>query len=256
MATISPMIKREPLQTEAYFDQSIAFKKTAIAEDESALKNPEQFAKPEIIAVSIFLYRRNLLMGEYSRGYPLNELREEFPLIVTAWEALRNIDKEGSFAGLFKNSLDNYTRALWLLSLAYLLGVEQPVLLRLLACIRNEGQDLLFERFVTAVAPELVRKPAKKLLYPKAYQPLYDAIDAPADEQAALMQQFLKKWYQKMSNAGWHDNHKGQDGGGFFGYWCWEAAGVAHAFGMDDSSFREMPYYPKDLADYARARRS
>ena len=35
--------------------------------------------------------------------------------------------------------------------------------------------------------------------------------------------------------------------------WCWEAAGVAYAFGINDASFRDLPYYPKDLAAYARA---
>ena len=226
------MIKREPLQTEEYFDNSIAFKKTVIQRDETKLTtSPAQVQRLDVLALYIFSRRHGLLMAEYSRGYSLEKLKGDFPAIIAAWEQLQVIDTEGTFTNSLKSGIDDYSTSLWLLSQASLLGVEHEVLLRTIACIGSEGQDLLFERFVTAVAPELVRKPAKKLLYPKAYQPLYDALDAPADEQAALMQQFLKKWYQKMSNAGWHDNHKGQDGGGFFGYWCWEAAGVAHAFG-------------------------
>jgi hypothetical protein len=248
------MLKRESLRSEEYFDQTITFKKGVINRDKEALAiNPAQFAQPEIIASSLFKHHHNLFVAEYSRGYPLPELRVAFSEIITSWEQLKVLDKDNLFAGAFKTDIDNYVRALWLLSQAYLLGVEQSVLMRTLACIGNEGQDLLFERVATRLVSNVVREPAKKLLYPKAYQPLYDALDAPIGQQAALVQQFLKHWYKRMRNTGWHDAHKAPKGGGFVGYWCWEAAGVAHAFGIDDSSFRELPYYPKDMADFARA---
>ncbi|MDI1261218.1 PoNe immunity protein domain-containing protein [Aquabacterium sp.] len=35
-----------------------------------------------------------------------------------------------------------------------------------------------------------------------------------------------------------------------------EAAGVVAAFGMDDVSFQDMRYYPKDLVAYHRARQN
>jgi hypothetical protein len=247
------MLKREPLLSDVYFDEAIAFYKNTLERDETALATaPEQFAKPAVIARYIFSRRQVLLMAEYSRGYTLEALRSTFPRIIEAWEQLHAIDVDGAFPGAFTSSLDHYVRALWLLSQAYLLGVEPAILQRTLACIGNESQDLLFERLVTRLLPDVPRKPAKKLLYPKAYQPLYDALDAPAAEQATLMQQFVKNWYKRMSKAAWYNNHKGPEGGGFFGYWCWEAAGVTVTFGIDDSSFRDLPYYPKDLADFAR----
>jgi hypothetical protein len=36
------------------------------------------------------------------------------------------------------------------------------------------------------------------------------------------------------------------------GYWSWEAAAVTVISRIDDSSYRDKPYYPKDLVDYAR----
>ncbi|WP_046246014.1 PoNi-like cognate immunity protein [Hymenobacter terrenus] len=248
------MVKREPLRSEEYFDQTITFKRGVINRDKEALAiNPGQFVEPEIIAASVFKHHHNLFVAEYSRGYPLAELQGAFSETVTSWEQLKAFDRDNVFAGIFKTDIDNYVRALWLLSQAYLLGIEPSVVMRLLACIGNEGEDLLFERLVTAIVPELLRKPAKKLLYPKPYQALYDALDAPSEQRATLIQEFLKQWYKRMNNTGWHDAHKAPKGGGFVGYWCWEAAGVAHAFGIDDSSFRDLPYYPKDLADFAHA---
>ena len=249
------MLKREPLLSEAYFDQSIAFKITVIERDDKALATaPEQFAKPEVVALYLFSRRHALLMAEYSRGYSFQQLRSEFPKIIEAWEQLQRIDVKGTYSNSFTGDVEDYITSLWLITQGQLLGVEPAVLRRTVACIGNEGQDLLFERLVARLLPDVQRKPAKKLLYPKAYQSLYDCLDAAADQQMALVQQFLANWYKRMNRTDWHDAHKAPNGGGFFGYWCWEAAGVAVAFGIDDARFRNLPYYPKDLADFARSR--
>jgi hypothetical protein len=248
------MTKREPLMTEAYFDEHIAFVEQVIEEDETDLRNdPAQFTDVASVYFNIFQYRLFYLISLYSRGYPLESLQKSYLLLLDDWEKQRVADAENVYAGDFQNDISTYVQAIWLLSLAYLLHVNQVNIARLLACVRNEGQDLLFERLVAARPNGTARKPARKLLYPKAYQSLYDALDAPVEQQAVLMQEFLKNWYKRMSNTGWHNAHLGPDGGSFDGYWCWEAAGVAYAFGIDDSRFRELPYYPKDLADYARA---
>ena len=44
-------------------------------------------------------------------------------------------------------------------------------------------------------------------------------------EQPQLMQQFLQHWYQRLGRVGWYDAHKGPEGGGSDGYWCWEGRG-------------------------------
>jgi hypothetical protein len=45
--------------------------------------------------------------------------------------------------------------------------------------------------------------------------------------------------YGKMRNADWHNAHLGPGGGGFDGYWCREAAGVAVDFDHEDTSFQQ-----------------
>ncbi|WP_197076871.1 PoNi-like cognate immunity protein [Hymenobacter terrenus] len=237
----------------AYFDKHLAFVEKTIVEYEDDLRHdPAQFTDLAGVYFTIFQHRLFLLISRYSRGYPLEGMQADFLTVLSAWEQQRITDKEGRYPDDFRMDISSYTQAMWLVALAQLLHTAPTGISRLLACIQNEGKDVLFERLVARMVPDVMRKPAKKLLYPKAYQPLYDALDASADEQSTLMQQFLKNWYKRMSSADWYDAHKGPEGGGFDGYWCWEAAGVAHAFGIDDSSFRDLPYYPKDLADFAR----
>ncbi|MCG9758955.1 DUF1911 domain-containing protein [Pseudoalteromonas sp. Isolate6] len=36
----------------------------------------------------------------------------------------------------------------------------------------------------------------------------------------------------------------------YIGYWCWEIALVVTVFNIDDSSFINHPYYPKDLVHW------
>ena len=55
-----------------------------------------------------------------------------------------------------------------------------------------------------------------------------------------------------MRKCGWHDVHLSVGKDGFPGYWCWEAALVTLLYDMDDSSYRDMPFYPKDMVAYAK----
>jgi len=48
----------------------------------------------------------------------------------------------------------------------------------------------------------------------------------------------------------WGSFENGSDG--YFGYWCFEAALAVRLFGIDDSSFADHSYYPKDLARFWR----
>jgi hypothetical protein len=64
------------------------------------------------------------------------------------------------------------------------------------------------------------------------------------------MTRFLTAWYPSMHKTYWHDCHKGPEGGGYFGYWCFEAAGAVRTCGLDDHAFRDNLYYPKDMASF------
>ncbi|WP_418636413.1 PoNe immunity protein domain-containing protein [Winogradskyella sp.] len=55
-----------------------------------------------------------------------------------------------------------------------------------------------------------------------------------------------KKWYNSLKGTGYYDQHNNPNNT-YSGYWCFVAAAIAKIKGLDDSSFRDNKYYPKDL---------
>lgn len=200
----------------------------------------------------IFILHYELLLLRYSRGDAIGELRDFFPQIVDAWEWAYaeeiKVFSNDEMAGRkrFDRNLDIYVICVWLVSLALCLKVDDALFARILKLCGNEGADWLFE--LLAGARVKGRQSAPALCYPKTYGLLKLAVEATDQtERERLMTGFLQRWYASLSKTYWHDNHKGPDGGGYFGYWCFEAAGVVHACGFEDGAFRNFPHYPKDL---------
>lgn len=252
------MRQTEPAKPDGYFDKFIAFSTELIEEREEKLrKNPSQFAKPQNVYNTIFSESYQRFVARYSNGTALSELAEEFPSLIYKWEQYL-LHAKDPFEFDYPITADvrylsNYTLALWMLSWAYIFDLDEAYWLRLVACIGNVGKDLLVERLILRRLPWLAteRLSATQLVYPKAYQALYDALNSSAPEQPVLLTTFLQGWYKHMKKAYWYNSHKE---GGFFGYWAWEAAGVTVAFGLDDSQYRDMPYYPKDAVAFTRTR--
>lgn len=232
--------------TEAYFQEAIDHIQSTVAERAAKLKNNTgQIKKPQVFAHANFRDQCELLVARYSAGEPVDTLANGLDALVSAWETA--LSTPGSSTNDLAY-LDDYVRSLWIVSLALIFGASDALWQRMLTCAGNEGKDRLFERLVSVRTPG--RRAADALLHTRAYA----CLDAAAEKKSAdEMTRFLKAWYPALHEVGWHASHKGPDGGGFFGYWAIEAAGVATVFGIDDSAFRDLPYYPKDLADHGRA---
>jgi len=252
-------VRQDFLKDESYFSKWITFKeKTAIPEMVIQTKSPSANKKYRAQFIfTIFRERSELLIERYSRGDDLHDLRITLPEIIETWEWARQeelkVFNENEMANRhnFARNLDAYCLALWMVSITICLKADNDILQRMLKLIGNEGEDWLFEQLVARHAPG--RKSTEQLLYPKPYQLLKDAIEETVQEDRnRLMEKFLKTWYPGMSKTYWHDCHKGPEGGGYFGYWCFEAAGVVRVFGIDDSAFRDNLYYPKDLAEFEK----
>jgi len=93
--------------------------------------------------------------------------------------------------------------------------------------------------------------------WPEAFAPLWLAFD-PAEPdfgRAHSVKKFLENWYQEMAPqlAAQTDRPGTKEfPNSYVGYWCIEAAAAVVALGLDDTSFRDHPHYPKDWADWAR----
>ena len=239
------MSKREPMMEQSYFDDEMKFTEETFGRFEARIQNPE--TKPDHqrkLLYKLFYDELKLLLLRYSAGHPVAGLRAQLSRVI---ERRERHQKFMGRLGVDFNAIDDYEQSLWLVSLAVLLDADAPLFTRILSCIGNEGADKLFERIVSMKVPG--RPAGVKIIFPKPFQTLYDATMAADSEKLRLIKAFLNEWYPAMGKLQvyWHDNHKGPDGGGFFGYWCLEAAAVVKLFGIDDTEFQDMKYYPKDL---------
>lgn len=64
------------------------------------------------------------------------------------------------------------------------------------------------------------------------------------------MAEYLSDWYVVSRREPYYDSHK--RGNAFKGYWSWESAAITFAAGIDDQPYRDAPFYPLDLVEFAR----
>ncbi len=194
------------------------------------------------------------LVGQYSAGVPIEELGAKFTKIVEVAEADSLPHPVYKTEPFYLDEIDAYYRILALLSLAKLLRydylVPRIVELTNVAHDDNRGTDALYETLIDKLG--LPSEPAPKVMSMlKAHPILLELTQAPPDKQPKLMAQFLKKWYGSMRGCYWHNRHK-RVPQHFSGYWAFESGLVTYLWDIDDSSYRDLPFYPKDLVDYAR----
>ncbi|UYZ64252.1 PoNi-like cognate immunity protein [Hymenobacter weizhouensis] len=237
---------------ESYFDNDIELVRAELLVLEDEKRLPPEEIKLDLVYLCDFNYRSNLVSSLYSRGYAIEEIRNEFVALVSSLEQFVHYSAAENEGIFFNGEMDGYTHAVALLSLGLLLRVDTDVFRRLVEAIGLNGQDYLLEWLAGRRLPQ--RPPTVQLLFPKTYARLRDAIQAPRDITPQLLKSFLAHWYESVDTM-WYECHLGPEGGGFTGYWCWEAAAVAFALRVDDSELQTMRYYPKDLADFAFGRK-
>jgi hypothetical protein len=202
----------------------------------------------------------DLLFLRYTAGEPVGSLRPYLDDILGSYEeSARNLKlehRDQTCPGLDLPSIDDYVRYTALLSLAILLHREDliPRLHGLIAGSEFDQDDALVEELLARYLPD--RPYLDTFYHDEPYEPLLDATagDTP-EEKLADLKTYLNKWYGGMKGTGWYNAHKGMTddgGGGYFGYWAWEAGAIAYLHGIDDSTI-DSPYYPKDLVAYARS---
>ncbi|NHQ86763.1 DUF1911 domain-containing protein [Iodobacter sp. HSC-16F04] len=196
----------------------------------------------------------------YTAGSPIQELVQSFTITIDAFDSFISIEerKQGEALTLEITQLDAYVYVMWLLSLAKLLGHEEQIP-RIMGWINknaefNRHRDGLFEYIVQKLTPE-TGPIERTLLHADVYRPLAKVIVSPAEERPAFVKAFLDGWYKKMKDCYWYGSHTDEVGhSSYFGYWAFEAALVTFLWDVDDSSYRDHLYYPKDLIDFARSR--
>ncbi|WP_117311927.1 PoNe immunity protein domain-containing protein [Stenotrophomonas sp. G4] len=200
---------------------------------------------------------------QYSAGAPIDQLAEIWPY------AMQWAEEYGSFDKAYDDSPENtsgeriphaplVSESYWIVALRMVcFGIltgnanDLPRVMAFLDYVNAELgiHDGLLERLVAPWAPgRPIPDTATRHL---PYRKLFKVFDATPDKRPALMAPYLDEWYHASRREPYIDQH-GEGDISFYGYWSWEAAATTIVLGIDDSSYRDMAFYPKDLADYAR----
>ena len=243
------MTKREPLMNEMFFEKHLNFIEDTIIEKKLMIDNPEPNFKMNLVYLLLKKYLERKFECIYSMGYPIASL---LPLYQECIDALALYKSHPKAKNVFFNGyVDEYINALELVSWGILLNVPQPLFEKTVELIDSEGQtDALLDRLIQIRLPR--RRSSQQLAFSKFYGGFYQALLREPVAPVAVGQ-YLTVWYDTcLKQTATYDIHKQGDESSFAGYWCWEAAALSYGLGIDDGSYQDFRYYPKDMVVYAR----
>lgn len=198
-----------------------------------------------------------LIIYSYSAGLPVKELSDYFPNVIEYWQLYakhhinfhKSSECDGHLVPHLELTTDEYWEALQLVCFSILFAQPEHLstIMDILA-YENDEQDALLDKLTSPWLPD--RDISNIYLRQLPYRKLDKVFAAKEEDRPKLMSQYMDEWYGASKREPYHDRHKSS----FFpGYWSLEAAAVTVILRIDDSSYRDKPYYPKDLVDYARS---
>lgn len=198
------------------------------------------------------------LINCYSAGHPIDDLRNFYDRAVEYWETYAHYNQAYNDSGERESSWAHvplaspkYHQALAMTCFGLLLG-KQDMLKRLAPLLDycNDARDGLLERLFSCCIDG--REPGANICRRNLpYSKTLAIFSAPAADRPQLMARYLAEWYQSSRREDYFNRHEA--GYDFVGYWSWEAAAITLVLGIDDTGYRDMPYFPKDIVDFARA---
>ena len=254
-------LKREPYQKYDDYNHRIQAGNKSILASEK-LKDPEFVKSKSTTGIMMGVNRLaqaglELTIYSYSGGISIKELASFFPNVVEYWELYakhhinfhKSSECDGHLVPHLELITDEYWEALQLVcfSILFVQPEHLPTIMDILA-YENDEQDALLDKLVSPWLPD--RDISNIYLRQLPYRKLDKIFAAKEEDRPKLMSQYLDEWYGASKREPYHDRHKSS----FFpGYWSLEAAAVTVILRIDDSSYRDKPYYPKDLVDFARS---
>lgn len=248
---------RQGIKTEDYFDkylvsgiEQIQRRKLMLLNGQVVTDRLNWFKKGQ------FDLMLNLTIANYTAGKSNEVVKEN---LLTAIEYLK--DSWSSKVVLLNYEVvsynqytgSSYNQILIVLSLGYLLDINKADLKKIAVVIDQDNvKDFLFEFIIRAKIKD--REPITEESYrdffgiPKCLEKLRQAITETEKSKAEkLVKEFITKdWTKYQKELGGLENHKSKHDT-YFGYWSFETAAIVKIMDLDDSSFRECQYYPKDL---------
>ena len=262
---------RAPLGENDYWDEWVVYGTERIRKEWQLTSEPSQNPEYESqYTFDIGIGSIRLLLKRYSRGDSIRDLPQHFPGLLDAWELSNHLSDEVCKEHGWQtcrdwdfslSNLNHYNWCFWLVGLALALEIPDEQWQRLITLVGGEGDDVLLDRVIASRTP--TRRIGTKLLHAKPYARLLKAVDAPADQQAGLLRDFVDHWYPELKRPA-PRNKKAPtiepfwyiygdpvlnplEMGSYFGRWCIEAVAAVKVFGLDDSLCLGHEHYPGDL---------
>lgn len=202
-------------------------------------------------------YSADLITLSFSAGVPVEHLREFYPLVLDHWDEYaayaiafdNSPEYEGSWVAHFALLGDSYEMVNRIVCIGILLGWTKllPRIAHLIE-YRNPKMDGLLERLLSPFVEGRPIPPDKCTRHLPYFKTL-KIFKADKDARPAMMAQYLADWYEASRREPYYDSHKRSN---FFGYWSWEAAAITVLLDIDDASYRDATFYPRDLVEFAR----
>ncbi|MDB5087089.1 MAG: hypothetical protein JWR09_1083 [Mucilaginibacter sp.] len=242
---------RDKFKAESYFKESIPGIIDNIKRSKAKTLKFEVQLKDKIPLVNYYNIANGILIY-IKRAYSLGEAVPD--LVSPAKEMIANYTKSWYPDADYSDGGDiPYTGFLTIVSIGVLLDAKEE-LTTLQKLVKEVGYkdyliDFLFKYIDknTAVNDEL--------LWPddRACQKLKEITLSAKPETPKLIGEYLANdFYTKENFEDEYNSHKRNDNV-YDGYWSFEAAALVKIMDVDDSSFKDNPYYPYDMAHFEGA---
>lgn len=248
---------RDTRADEAYFAGIVEHLGAFIRTDDDELALPDsEWPFPEdraLAAGDAMRIRWARFSALYSSGADEESLRAEFATILsrsaeaTAWARKDLSEKTRSRRFAVGADIERYRQGLWLISLALVFDVDEESFDKAVDAVGFGWGDRLLDRLIAS------RRPAhpigESLAFPAVVAEVDEAWGAASSANAEdAIGRYLSSWYPRWKGAWGWAGHELIAKRKYWGYWSFETLGVVAALGLDDSSFRDNEYYPRDLA--------
>jgi Domain of unknown function (DUF1911) len=246
------------LTTELYSAQKKQLKESIELWKSALVANGDSEAHRRALSLTVHAEDTYALLSlRFTAGEPLAELRSELTSVIEAYEryqkALAVYESVNDIAPLGFAMLDEYERALQLVSLCYLLH-RRDLLPRLRALFDPgyAGQDTVYEDLMAFDVAG--RADVDEWFHEEPYSTLVNAMYLGQPEANRELNKYCESWYKCFESvAPWHDSHTRIEGaeGDYYGYWAFEAGAVALLYELDDTEIDNM-VYPRNLVAWAK----
>lgn len=234
---------RDRIKDEHYFNSLIQKEKESIIMFEDAVK------------------KTILEKGELDRGTRngysilINSYEKEINLLYSLGEDLATIEEVYKKLLLYYSKMWDrkygYIELIKVLSLAVLLEVDRSDIFELEKKLISEKFDDYLVNFLIQKIDSTWERKGEEFEF-KVYDCLKQILEK--DRELAceeLKEYLLEKWYEIHRECAWYDSHKSNKNV-YYGYWSFEAGAIAKILNLDDSSLKDVPYYPYDLVHYKK----